>query len=96
MAEIMLSADNGADIARWFTENQTEAARIAGLSSEKQAVAIYNAARQIKASPSPTTRPASSAPAPAPRLSGGARPEKNPESMSMDDFVKWRSNQIGS
>lgn len=44
MAEIMMEHENGAKIARWLAQNQSEAARIKGLPPHKQALALISIA----------------------------------------------------
>jgi hypothetical protein len=42
----------------------------------------------------PKPKPVSNAPAPAPRVNGGAAITKNPDDMTTEEWVAWRRAQL--
>lgn len=87
MAEIIRDSDVGPDLAYHLGRNVTEAARIAALPANRQAVELGRLEARITA---PKPLPAR-APAPVQPVSGiAAGGSKDPGSMSMSEYAAWR------
>jgi hypothetical protein len=70
-------------------QNMDEATRILNLAPVPMALAL------AKLSMSPVkTKPVSNAPPPIRTIDGSTRGEKDPEKMSMDEWMKWREDQL--
>lgn len=87
-AELIASADNGADIAYYLGSNRKEAARIAKLPPLEQALAIGAIGARVSLPRSKTT---SSAPAPITPVRGKATGVKSPDTMSMAEYIAARN-----
>lgn len=81
--------EKGAEIAYMLGQNPSEAYRIASLPPMQQLMAIGEIAASAKFNkPKQTT----SAPRPAPTVNS-ASPSSDPNSMNLDDWMKWRNKQ---
>lgn len=91
-ARFITESDKGPQVAYWLAQNRAEAARIARLDPLAQAFELGRIETRISAAPS--SRKVSSAPAPVPRVGGGANTgAKDPARMSMSEYVEWRNKR---
>lgn len=90
-ADLIAESDKAAEIAYWLGKNPQDAARIAHLPPHMQGAEIARIEARVS---TVSTRKTSNAPTPPPVLSGQTAPgAKDPASMSMSEYVKWRSSQ---
>jgi hypothetical protein len=88
-AEIIAESDKAAEIAYYLGNNPKEAHEIARLPAHLQGARIARIEARLSAAPQ--VRKVSQAPTPPARLSGASSPGvKDPGSMSMEDYAKWR------
>lgn len=88
-AELIAESDKAAELAYWLANNPREAREIAALPAHMQGARIARIEARLSAAP--TVRKVSQAPTPPPALSGASSPGvKDPGSMSMDEYAKWR------
>lgn len=88
MAELIMEADNPAQIAYWLGKNPSEALRIYHMSPVEAAREMGRLDVRLSA---PKPRTVSSAPKPVPTVSGKAHQAgKAPEDMSYDEYKAWR------
>lgn len=91
-ARFITESDKGPQVAYWLAQNRAEAARIARLDPLAQAFELGRIETRISAAPS--SRKVSAAPAPVPRVGGGANTgAKDPARMSMSEYVEWRNKR---
>ncbi len=91
-AELIADSDKAAEIAYWLSKNQQEAHRIYQLPAHLQGAEIARIENRVS---TVSTRKTSNAPTPPPVLSGQTAPgAKDPASMSMSEYAKWREGQI--
>lgn len=87
-ARFITESEKGPHVAYWLSQNRTEAARIASLDPYSQAYELGKVESRISAAPQ--ARKVSQAPAPVPKVGGGASAgAKDPSSMSMSEYVEW-------
>lgn len=87
-AHIIQESDKGPQMVYWLSQNRDEAARIASLDPISQARELGRIEARI--SSAPAARKVSQAPAPVPRVAGGANAgAKDPSSMSMSEYAEW-------
>lgn len=88
MADFVVESDKTAEVAWYLGNNPAEASRIAEMQPHKAGVELARIeAKLSQAQPKRT----STAPKPVATLQGGPGPTpKDPNSMSMADYVKWR------
>lgn len=90
-AELIADSDKAAEIAYWLAKNQREAHRISNLAPHLQGAEIARIEARVS---TVSTRKTSNAPTPPPVLNGQSAPSaKDPASMSMSEYVKWRTAQ---
>jgi hypothetical protein len=90
-AELIADSDKAAEIAYWLGKNPKDAARIYDLPPHLQGAEIARIEGRLS---TVSTRKTSNAPTPPPVLNGQSAPgAKDPSSMSMPEFVKWRAAQ---
>lgn len=94
MAEVIAESDMGPDVAYWLGKHPQEARRIAGLSPIAAAREIGKIEAKLSAPPPP--KKTTAAPPPPTTVRGAAAPVVDPEKMSMDEWVKWRSQQLSA
>lgn len=88
MAEMIAGLDNAADVAYHLGMNKAEAAQIARMPPIEQAMAIGRLEASISR---PTPRTQSQAPSPIAPVKGGADiGDKDPDKMSMPEYIEWR------
>jgi hypothetical protein len=93
MADFIVESDKTPELAFYLGSNPGEATRIASLPIAKQGVEL--ARLEARLSPA-TVKKTSTAPSPPPIIKGaGAPAQKDPASMSMNDYAKWRANGGG-
>lgn len=87
-ARFISESEKGAEIAWYLHKNRSEAARIERLPAVQQAFELGRIEARISAAPA--ARKVSQAPAPAPKVGGGASAgAKDPASMSMSEYAEW-------
>lgn len=91
MAEAIMRAKNGADVAYYLGKNPAEADRISQLDPFSAAVEIGRLAATVVR---PQPRKASSAPPPIQPVGSRATPVTDPDKMSTEDWLKWRNGQL--
>lgn len=92
--ELLLDADNPAELAYYLGKNQEELDKIGEMSKEK--AARYMGRLEEKISLVQSKKAVTNAPKPISPLSGakGATTHKDPNDMTMDEFVAWsKANQ---
>lgn len=92
--ELLLEADNPAELAYYLGKNQEELDKIGEMSKEK--AARYMGRLEEKISLVQSKKAVTNAPKPISPLSGakGATTHKDPNDMTMDEFVAWsKANQ---
>jgi hypothetical protein len=87
-ARFIQESDKGPQVAYWLSQNRAEAARIAALDPYTQAFELGKL--EARVSSAPAARKVSQAPAPVPRVAGGANAgAKDPSTMSMSEYAEW-------
>lgn len=90
-ADLIAESDKGAEIAYWLGKNPHEATRINHLPPHMQGAEIARIEARLS---TVSTRKTSNAPTPPPVLNGQTAPgTKDPASMSMAEYAKWRTAQ---
>lgn len=91
-ADLIAESDKGAEIAYWLGKNPHEATRINHLPPHMQGAEIARIEARLS---TVSTRKTSNAPTPPPVLNGQTAPGvKDPSSMSMAEYAKWREAQM--
>jgi hypothetical protein len=92
MADLIVESDRAAEVAYWLGKNPNDAARIAHLPPHKQGAEIARIEARLS---TVSNRKTSNAPTPPPVLSGQTAPgTKDPASMTMAEYAKWRTAQM--
>lgn len=87
-ARFIQESEKGPQVAYWLSQNRADAARIASLDPLTQAYELGRIEARI--SSAPAARKVSQAPAPVPKVAGGANAgAKDPSSMSMAEYAEW-------
>jgi hypothetical protein len=87
-ARFIQESERGPEVAYWLSQNRAEAARIASLDPYTQAFELGKL--EMRVTSAPAARKVSQAPAPVPKVAGGANAgAKDPASMSMDEYAQW-------
>lgn len=87
-ARFIQESDVGPQVAYWLSQNRADAARIARLDPYSQAFEMGRIEQRITAAP--VARKVSQAPAPVPRVGGGATSgAKDPAAMNEDEYAAW-------
>jgi len=87
-ARFITESDKGPHVGYWLGQNRAEAARIARLEPLAQAYELGRIEARISAAPA--SRKLSTAPAPVPKVGGGANAgAKDPASMNMSEYIEW-------
>lgn len=87
-ARFIQESEKGPQVAYWLSQNRAEAARIAALDPYSQAFELGKLEQRVSAAPA--ARKVSQAPAPVPKVAGGANAgAKDPSSMSMAEYAEW-------
>jgi hypothetical protein len=87
-ARFIAESEKGPHVAYWLAQNRGEAARIASLDPLSQAYELGRIEQRINAAPA--ARKVSQAPAPVPRVAGGANSgAKDPAAMTMDEYAAY-------
>lgn len=89
MRDVILSSDQGADVLYELGRNPNLASEIAKLSPVEAALRL---GRIEGALSRPKPKIKSSAPAPIKPVQGRATPQRDPEKMSMSEYMKYRSS----
>lgn len=91
-AELIADSDKAAEIAYWLGKNPKDAARIYDLPPHLQGAEIARIEGRLS---TVSTRKTSNAPTPPPVLNGQSAPgSKDPASMTMAEYAKWRTAQM--
>jgi hypothetical protein len=91
-ADLIADSDKAAEIAYYLAKNPSEAARIYNLPEHKQGAEIARIESRLSTVP---VRKTSNAPTPPPVLNGQTAPgTKDPASMTMAEYAKWRTAQM--
>lgn len=98
MRDVIVDSDTGPEIAYWLANNREQAEQIAALPPHLAALALgriegrMEAMKEAKAARPPVI---TKAPAPPPTVEAlESEVEKDPESMSVDEWKKWREKQL--
>lgn len=87
-ARFISESEKGPEVAYWLHQNRQDALRIAALEPVAQAFELGRIEARI--SSAPTARKVSNAPAPTPKVSGGAGTgAKDPNTMSEAEYSEW-------
>lgn len=89
--DAVTALDNGHAVFRHLGLNPEEADRILSLPSAKMGVELAKLGTKLAAKPAPQV---SKAPKPIKPITGSATPEKDPDSMTMDEWKEWRRAQL--
>ena len=92
MAAAVKASDNGHEIAYHLGNNQAEFNRIAGLQPVQQAIEIGKLSMRLSTRPAPA-KTITSAPPPIKEITSGGTADLDPNTMSMEDYAKWRETQ---
>lgn len=93
MAEVILEDDAGPDLAYHLSANPAELRRIAGLTPARQVAALGRLAERLS---SGQMRVSSAPPPVKPVKSSTSAASKDPDKMSMSEWVQWRRAQLKS
>ena len=97
MREVIFDSPNGPEVAYWLAQNRENADRIARLSPHQTALELGRIEGRLGAIKEVKARLAvvSQAPPPTPQIDA-VEPDvnKDPDSMSIGDWMKWREKQI--
>lgn len=95
MAKVIMESDLGPQVAYYLADNEDKARAIAQLDPLSVAREIGRIEARLEAAKVPPKPPVSQAPPPAPKLDAtDAGVEKDPATMSDNEFAKWRKRQI--
>lgn len=87
-ARFIAESEKGPEVAWWLHQNRKDAARIARLDPMSQAFELGRIEQRVTVAP--TARKVSQAPAPTPKVGGGASAgAKDPASMSDEEYSNW-------
>lgn len=93
MAEVIAESSVGPAIAYYLGKNRDEAAQIAGMGPLAAARALGRIEARLESKP--VSQPVSKAPPPPPKVEASEEPvEKDPEQMSVAEWLKWREKQL--
>lgn len=97
VADLIIESEIGAEVAYYLGKHPEEARQIAELDPVKAARAIGRIEAKLEKPPAPPSKPkpVSEAPPPPPRIEA-VEPavEKDPDQMSVGDWLKWRNKQL--
>jgi hypothetical protein len=84
-------SEHGPAVVDYLATHLDEADRIARMAPHIAALSIGRIEAQVSA---PKSKPVTNAPNPAPTLAGGGAITKNPENMSVDEWLAWRNSEL--
>ena len=87
--EAVSALDNGAQVFHHLGKNLDEAAHVLSLPPVKMALELTKLSQKLSKAP-----PVSKAPPPIKPVAGTASRDFDPETASMDEWVKWRDEQV--
>lgn len=90
--EAVKSSDAAIDVAYYLASNPQEVYQFASLSPVQAIRKVAQIEAQLNNKPASVKMP----PKPPSRLSGHSEAVKDPEKMSMDEWLKWRNGQLSS
>lgn len=93
-ADVILESDHGAAVAYFLGKNPEEAYRIYQLPEHKQAYEIAKIEARISAPPKP--KQTTGAPPPPKKVKPSGSVQKNPDDMSVSEWLEWRNKQLSS
>lgn len=89
MMDFLGETDKPAEMAKWLSDNPSEARRISRLSDAVAVRALERAEAKLSAKPVPKT---TTAPPPVPTVGGRSTPAFDPEKASMEDYAAhWKA-----
>ena len=89
--EVIATSDHGPAVLHHLATHLDEADRLARMRPHLAALHLGRLEAQLTA---PKPKPVSNAPAPAPRVDGGAAITKDPDQMPPDEWLRWREGQL--
>jgi len=90
LEDVFVASENGAEIAYHLGKNPAELQRITALSPVQAAYEIAKLDAKLSAPKAAATK----APAPINPVGGNAPAEKDPDKMTIDEWMVWRNKQI--
>lgn len=84
-------SEHGPAIAYHLANHPQELAQVLNLPPPAALVALGRIEARVS---TPKTKPVTNAPSPAPTVGGGAAAPKDPERMSVEDWLVWRRSQL--
>jgi hypothetical protein len=100
MRDVIVDSDNGPELAYYLANNREAAVAISRLPPHLAALEMGRidgrlAAQKEAAKSAPKAPPVSKAPPPPPKVEATeVEVEKDPDDMSVDEWVKWRNKQL--
>ncbi len=95
MERAVLESEVGPQLAYWLAKNPGEAAKIAQMPATRAFVALGRLEEKLQTAPPPVPKP-SAAPAPIQPAGSRANVAKNPDDMTVDEWMAWRRKQLNS
>lgn len=89
--EVLAASDHGPAVVHHLGAHLDVADRISRLPPHLAAAELARIEAKVSA---PRTKPVTKAPNPAPTLGGGATASKDPDRMTVDEWVRWRNSEL--
>lgn len=91
VAEFVVESAVGVKVAHHLATNRDLAANIASLPLHRALAELGKLEARFESAPTPPVRKPTNAPAPAPTLGGAAPVSKDPNEMSVKEYMAWRA-----
>jgi hypothetical protein len=90
LAEILMTSEHGPLVVHHLGTHLDEAVQLAAMPPHMRIAHVARLEARLSA---PKPKPVTNAPAPVPTVGGGASASKDPERMSVEDWMAWRNSQ---
>lgn len=95
MRDVIVDSDSGPELAYWLAENRDKAAQIAQLPPHLAALELGRVEGRLQAVKEAKAKPIPQAPPPPPSVEAVESDiQRDPDEMSMGDWLKWRNKQV--
>ena len=90
LAEVLMSSEHGPAVVHHLGTHLDEVVQLASMPPHLRIAHVARLEARLSA---PKPKPVTNAPAPVPTVGGGAASSKDPERMSVEDWMAWRNSQ---
>jgi chromosome segregation ATPase len=90
LAEVLMSSEHGPAVVHHLGTHLDEVVQLASMPPHLRIAHVARLEARLSA---PKPKPVTNAPAPVPTVGGGAAASKDPERMSVEDWMAWRNSQ---